>query len=238
MLEKHEKTLHRMFESIPKHYDLINHIITLGMDAGWRKKAALACLSTRPSLILDICCGTGDLSIALARLADHKPEITAVDFSREMLDIAEKKASALAPGSKIKFIEADVSNLPFPNNHFDCIGISFAFRNLTYQNPGTADYLREILRVLKPGGKFIIIESSQPKSSFIRFFSHLYLRCFVFPAGYLISGNKEAYKYLAESAEHFYSAEDLMDFLVKSGFSRVSFQRLFFGATAIYSATK
>jgi demethylmenaquinone methyltransferase / 2-methoxy-6-polyprenyl-1,4-benzoquinol methylase len=227
-----------MFNAIPKQYDLINHVITLGMDTGWRNKAALTCLSTHPARILDICCGTGDLSVALARLAIYKPEITGVDFSREMLDIAEKKAPAAAPGSNIKFIEADVSSLPFPDNHFDCVGISFAFRNLTYKNPRTEDYLREVLRVLKPEGQFVIVESSQPESAFIRFFFRLYLRWFVFPAGYLISGNKGAYKYLAESAEHFYFAEEILDFLTKTGFKQASAKRLFFGASAIYTAIK
>jgi len=227
-----------MFNAIPKQYDLINHVITLGMDTGWRKKAALTCLRTHPARILDICCGTGDLSFTLARLADYKPEITGMDFSREMLDVAEKKAPTAALGSNIKFIEADVSSLPFPDNHFDCIGISFAFRNLTYKNPKTADHLREVLRVLKPGGQFVIVESSQPKSAFIKFFFRLYLRWYVFPAGYVISGNKGAYKYLAESAERFYSAEEIQDFLTKTGFKQASARRLFFGASAIYTAIK
>lgn len=237
-MEQSSKPLHRMFNAIPKQYDLINHVITLGMDTGWRKKAALTCLRTHPARILDICCGTGDLSITLARLADYKPEITGMDFSREMLDVAEKKAPTTAPGSNLKFIEADVSSLPFPDNHFDCIGISFAFRNITYKNPKTADYLREVLRVLKPGGQFVIVESSQPKSAFIKFFFRLYLRWFVFPAGYVISGNKGAYKYLAESAERFYSAEEIQDFLAKTGFKQALTRRLFFGASAIYTAIK
>jgi len=92
--------------------------------------------------------------------------------------------------------------------------------------------------VLKPGGQFVIVESSQPKSAFIKFFFRLYLRWFVFPAGYVISGNKGAYKYLAESAEHFYSAEEIQDFLTKTGFKQAAALRLFFGASAIYTAIK
>jgi demethylmenaquinone methyltransferase / 2-methoxy-6-polyprenyl-1,4-benzoquinol methylase len=227
-----------MFESVPKQYDLINHIITLGMDTEWRKKAALTCLHNRPARILDICCGTGDLSISLSRLADYKPEITGMDFSRLMLDEAKRKAPLRAPGGNIKFIEADVSSLPFADNHFDCVGISFAFRNLTYRNPLTSDYLKEVLRVLRPGGQFVIVESAQPKSSFIRFFFRLYLRCYVFPAGYLISGNKGAYKYLAVSAENFYSPEEIVAYLLKTGFKQATARRLFYGASAIYTATK
>lgn len=237
-MEQTKKPLHQMFESVPERYDLINHVITLGMDTAWRKKAALTCLHNRPERILDICCGTGDLSITLSQLADYKPQITGVDFSRLMLDEAEKKVPASAPGSNIKFIEADVAGLPFEDNHFDCAGISFAFRNLTYRNPRTSDYLKEILRVLKPGGQFVIVESAQPKSSFIRFFFRLYLRCYVFPVGYLISGNKGAYKYLAVSAENFFSPEEIVEFLTRTGFKQASAKRLFFGASAIYKAIK
>ncbi|MBN1376460.1 MAG: bifunctional demethylmenaquinone methyltransferase/2-methoxy-6-polyprenyl-1,4-benzoquinol methylase UbiE [Dehalococcoidia bacterium] len=237
-MEQTSKPLHRMFEEIPKNYDLINHVITLGMDTGWRKRAAQTCLSTLPGRILDICCGTGDLSITLSQLADYRPEITGVDFSRLMLDEAEKKAPLKSPGSSIRFIEADISNLPFPDNHFDCVCISFAFRNLTYRNPRTPEYLKEVLRVLKPGGRFVIVESAQPESSFIRFFFRLYLRCWVFPAGYLISGNKGAYKYLASSAENFYSPEEIVEFLAGAGFIQASARRLFFGASAIYTALK
>jgi len=231
------RPLYHIFTRIPDRYDLINHVITLGMDSGWRKQAALTCLEDRPQRILDICCGTGDLAITMARLAGYKPEITGADYSQPMLEIAAAKSSA-AGLKNIRFINADVARLPFPDGHFDCVTISFAFRNLTYNNPLTADYLKEILRVLRPDGRFVIVESSQPKSGFMRFLDHLYLRLWVFPAGYLISGNREAYKYLAESAEHFYSAEEMVEYLVEAGFKQATAKRLFFGAAAIYIATK
>lgn len=232
------RPLYHIFTRIPDRYDLINHVITLGMDVGWRKQAALACLQDRPGRILDICCGTGDLSVAVAALADYSPEITGADYSQPMLEIAAAKAGVSKHGSNIRFINADVGRLPFNNEYFDCIGISFAFRNLTYQNPNTQSYLDEILRVLKPGGKFVIVESSQPKSAFIRFFHHLYLRAWVFPSGYILSGNKSAYRYLAQSALHYYSAEDLQQFLIKAGFKQATAKRLFFGAAAVYTAVK
>jgi demethylmenaquinone methyltransferase/2-methoxy-6-polyprenyl-1,4-benzoquinol methylase len=231
------RPLYHIFTRIPDKYDLINHVVTLGMDTGWRRQAALACLKDNPGRILDICCGTGDLAITVARLAQYKPEINGADYSQPMLEIAAAKASA-AGLDNIRFINADVAHLPFPDGHFDCITISFAFRNLTYNNPRTDEYLKEILRVLKPDGRFVIVESSQPKSAFFRFLDHLYLRLWVFPTGYLISGNKEAYKYLAESAEHFYSAEEMQEYLVKAGFKQATAKRLFFGAAAIYTATK
>ena len=236
--ESSSKPLHHIFTDIPEHYDLINHIITLGMDNSWRQKAALACLLSHPARILDLCCGTGDLTISLARLAQYLPEITGVDFSQPMLEMAKRKAALSAKSGNIRFIQADVSLLPFPNGYFDCVSISFAFRNLTYKNPMALNYLGEILRVLKPGGEFIIIESSQPRSAFIRYFHHLYLRWFVFPAGFIISRNKSAYRYLTESAARFFSAEEAQQFLIKAGFRHASQQRLFLGAVAIYTAIR
>jgi len=231
------RPLYHIFTRIPDRYDLINHVITLGMDSGWRRQTAIICLKDKPGRILDICCGTGDLAVTMARLARYTPEITGADYSRPMLEIASAKASS-AGLENIRFINADVARLPFPDGHFDCIAISFAFRNLTYNNSMTADYLKEILRVLKPGGRFVIVESSQPNSGFMRFLDHLYLKLWVFPTGYLISGNKEAYKYLAESAHHFYSAEQMQDYLLKAGFKQATAKRLFFGAAAIYTASK
>lgn len=236
--EASRRPLYCIFTKIPERYDLINHVITLGMDAAWRRQAALQCLGTQPERILDLCCGTGDLAITMAELAPYSPEIAGVDFSLPMLYIAASKAAGSAKEKNIKFLLADVSRLPFADGHFDCIGISFAFRNLTYKNPRSESYLDEVLRVLKPGGKFIIVESSQPKSAFIRFFFRLYLRCFVFPAGFLLSGNKGAYRYLSDSAADFYSAEELSKLLLKKGFKNVVAQRLFLGAAAIHVAVK
>lgn len=232
------RPLYHIFTRIPDRYDLINHVITLGMDNGWRRQAALACLQNRPGRILDICCGTGDLAITIAQIAPYSPEISGADYSQPMLEIAAAKASASNKGGNIRFISADVARLPFADNYFECIGISFAFRNLTYKNPFASTYLREIRRVLRPGGRFVILESSQPKSPFVRFLDHLYLRLWVFPAGYLISGNRGAYRYLAESARLYYSAGEMQEFLLNAGFKRAAVERLFFGAAAIYTAEK
>lgn len=160
-----------------------------------------------------------------------------MDYSKPMLQVAVEKAASAPGGERVSFRQADVSQLPFPDSHFGCAGISFAFRNLTYKNPMAQQYMAEILRVLRPGGRFVIVESCQPQSAFVRFFFRLFLRWSVYPAGYIISGNKSAYKYLAESAEHFYSAEEAVEFLVHSGFRAVSFKRLFFGAAVVYVAT-
>ncbi len=232
------KPLHIMFTAIPRRYDLINHIITWGQDKRWRDKAARECLKSKPARVLDLCCGTGDLIINLARLAESDVELTGVDFSQPMLDIAARKAELLTSGQKISFIHGDAGELPFPDEYFDCVGISFAFRNLTYKNPLVQSHLAEVFRVLKPGGRFVIVESSQPKSRLIRKMYHLYLRWFVFRVGYWLSGNRQAYHYLAESAARFYNSREIKEMLLKTGFRQVSFQPFLFGAVGIHVATK
>ena len=231
--------LHDMFTTVTRRYDLINHFITWGLDKRWRQQAARECLASRPKKVLDLCCGTGDLVINLAKLAgNNNIELTGIDYSQPMLEIANKKAESLAGKKNISFIHGDAANLPFPDGYFDCIGISFAFRNLTYKNPLVQRHIAEVLRVLRAGGRFIIVETSQPRAKLIRKLYHLYLRWCAFRLGYLLSANKEAYHYLAESAARFYTPEKLKEMLVAAGFRQVSFRPLFVGAVGIYVATK
>ncbi len=227
-----------MFSEVPPRYDFINSIITWNMDKRWRRLAAKECLKSRPGKILDLCCGTGDLAITIARLADYRLELRGLDFSQPMLEIAEHKANLSGGTAKIQFFQGDASKLPFPNTYFDCIGISFAFRNLTYKNPLVQSHLSEIVRVLKPGGRFVIVESSQPSSRLVRGIFHFYLRQVVSRAGNWISGNKGAYHYLAESASRYYSPPELKELLIHSGFKEVAYRPLFFGAAGIHIATK
>jgi len=232
-----------MFSAIPAEYDRINRFITLGMDRGWRIRAARECLKGRPTKFLDLCCGTGDLALTVAGMADYELEIRGLDYSQPMLDIAAGKAADAAKKSgtrtkNIAFSRGEVSKLPFSNDYFDCVGISFAFRNLTYQNPLRDRHIAEILRVLKPGGKCVIVESSQPGPRLIRSLYHCYMRQYVYRTGALLSGNKAAYRYLAESACRFYSPEELEKLLLGSGFTGFSSRLLFFGAAAVYTAVK
>jgi demethylmenaquinone methyltransferase/2-methoxy-6-polyprenyl-1,4-benzoquinol methylase len=233
-----KKPLHEIFTTVPDRYDLINRIFTWGLDKRWRLKTARLCLITHPDTVLDLCCGTGDLAISLAQLAPSLTRVIGLDYSPPMLEKATLKASHVQQNSPLNFVHGDVGDLPFPDEYFDSIGISFAFRNLTYNNPNTTRYLSEIFRVLKNGGQFVIVESSQPPNKIIRKIDHLYLRTFVRWMGTFLSKNKPAYNYLTESARKFYTAEELSDLLAQAGFSAVTLKRLFFGATAIHIAIK
>lgn len=227
-----------MFSDVPPHYDLINSVITWNMDKRWRKLTAQTCLAGRPTRILDLCCGTGDLAITMARLADYPVEIKGLDYSLPMLERAERKAASLAGKKNLKFIRGEADQLPFPTAFFDCTGISFAFRNLTYKNPLAAAHLSEILRVLKPGGRLVIVESSQPESRIMRALDHFYCKWYVAKVGNWLSGNKGAYQYLASSASAFYTPSELKELLIKSGFISVTYRPLFFGAAGIHVAVK
>jgi demethylmenaquinone methyltransferase / 2-methoxy-6-polyprenyl-1,4-benzoquinol methylase len=231
------KPLYGIFTDIPRHYDLINTVFTWGMDRGWRNKTARECLAKKPDSFLDLCCGTGDLAITVAGMADYPLEIKGLDYSQPMLDIAVQKAATLKT-KRITFIQGEASKIPFSDAYFDCVGISFAFRNLTYQNPLVEKHLSEIVRILKPGGRCIIAESAQPRSHFIQAGYHFYMQQYTYRNGALISGNKPAYRYLADSTCRYYSPPELQEFLVQRRFTRVSWQNLLFGAGAIYTATK
>jgi demethylmenaquinone methyltransferase/2-methoxy-6-polyprenyl-1,4-benzoquinol methylase len=231
-----KKPLYGMFTDIPPHYDLINHLITLRMDRSWRRRAALACLASKPRKVLDLCCGTGDLAITIAKLADYTPEVKGLDYSQPMLDIAAQKARVSA--KTISFQQGDASKLPYQTAEFDCVGISFAFRNLTYKNSLMEAHMVEIARVLQPGGRFVIVESSQPNNPFIRSLDHFYMRCYVANIGAWFSGNRPAYRYLAESACNYFSPVEMQTFLMQHGFASVDYRPLFFGAAGIYAAVK
>jgi demethylmenaquinone methyltransferase/2-methoxy-6-polyprenyl-1,4-benzoquinol methylase len=233
-----QKPLQGMFTVIPRHYDLVNLVINWGLDRHWRRLAAKECLTTQPKKVLDLCCGTGDLTINIARLDNSGAEIVGADYSEPMLDIARQKAKLLASDKNISFKLSDATDLPFPDRYFDCVGISFAFRNLTYKNPNTQRHLSEISRVLCAGGTCVIVESSQPGNGLTRWLFHLYLRWFVASVGRWLSGNKGAYQYLAESAARFYTPDKIKDILHTAGFSQINFRPLFLGAVGIHVAIK
>ena len=227
-----------MFNAIPKRYDLINKLMTWGLDKRWRDMAARECIGTGPRRVLDLGCGTGDLAINIVQRAKNYLAVDGLDYSPAMLELARRKADAAVGRSRITFTQAEAASLPYNNEYFDSVGISFAFRNLTYKNPIANFHLAEIFRVLTKGGRLVVVESSQPKSRFVRWWFHLYLRTYVYWTGWLLSGNRGAYRYLTESARRFFEPEEVMEMLKTAGFREVSYRPLFHGAAALHIAIK
>lgn len=230
------KPLHEMFESVPRRYDLINRLMTFQLDKGWRQQAAALCQKQHPTAVLDLCCGTGDLTFLLAQHSSSR--ITGLDFSPAMLSHARTKAATLEFGDRLDFVLADSTTMPFADDHFDAVAIAFAFRNLTWNTPLKDPALAEVLRVLKPGGRFVIVETSQPKNALMRIGFHTFLQTAMAPLAGLISGQRQAYRYLARSARNFYDAEQVSQLLSQSGFSQVTAKPLMGGVAALHMAIK
>lgn len=231
------RPLFRMFNEVPERYDIMNRILTLNQDERWRKKAAKLCLEEDPHKVLDICTGTADLALRIAKMTKKEIRITASDFSQPMLDVAAQKAQKV-DGQKVEFVLADTADLPFGDNTLDVITIGFAFRNLTYKNKFAGQYLGEILRSLNPGGIFIIAESSQPSSAIMRAGFRIYLKVMVQWLGGLLSGHKKAYRYLAVSARDYYSPAEVKTLLEEHGFNDFQHLPQFGGSAAIYTVRK
>jgi len=206
----------------------------MGFDILWRKKAVNIAIRQGGTHWLDVCTGTGETVNYLARNSSSSINIYAADFSLPMLTEARKKPC----GDRIQFALSDINLLPFPDNTFDLITISFATRNINTSRKSLENAFREFHRVLKPGGKFINLETSQPKNPVIRWLFHLFIKIFVKPVGSLISGSKSGYTYLSQTIPRFYHAEELATILESAGFKTVTFQRLLLGAAAIHQAFK
>ena len=237
-LSQQSEHLHRVFTAVPPRYDLVNHVMTFGLDIRWRRLAVKAILEGNPEKVLDLGCGTGDMAITIAKSSKRGVSVTGLDFSPPMLEIARKKASGSGVGDRINLVHGDAGNLPFPDAYLDRVGISFAFRNLTYKNPLRERYMGEVVRVLKQGGKFVIVESSQPSNPAIKPLFSVFLNGFVAPVGSLISKNKGAYRYLATSVSNFFTPDEVKQMLLKAGFSRVTYRPLVFGTAGIHVAVK
>ena len=226
--------IQKMFTEVPRTYKLLNHLLTFGQDIFWRRRAARIAAASGGTLWLDACSGTGDMAICLSHLAKNGTNIVAVDFSLPMMSKAMKNSNV----NRIAFTLANVGCLPFLDNCFDGIIISFATRNINLYNDNLLKCLQEFYRVLKPGGQFINLDTSQPKFAPIRWMFHLYIKATVRPIGRLISGSDPAYTYLSHSMRHFYSPEKLAEIIHQAGFHEVSFNRMLFGAAAIHTAIK
>lgn len=228
------KGLTRIFSEVSSTYELVNHVLTLGLDIIWRKSAARRAAGHGGSLWLDACSGTGETARGLSRLAGPKTRVVALDFTPSMLFLSRNRSRP----EKIMFVLGDVRSLPFPDASFDLAVVSFATRNLNPHRKWLDIHLREFHRILKPSGIFLNLETSQPPNPVLRGLFHFYVNLLVKPVGYLISGSSAGYAYLSKTIPRFYGAPAFKAVLEEAGFARVSYRRFFFGVAAIHTAYK
>lgn len=226
---EHSRAVREMFGGIASRYDLLNHLLSLNIDKGWRRKVAKELrpiLDNADATVLDVACGTGDLSLELASGA--KASITGTDFCRPMLKFAKEKIDAA--NRTIPLVEADAMELPFPSESFDAVTIAFGLRNL----PNVEDGLAELLRILRPKGKLVVLEFSQPVIPGIREAFNLYFTRVLPRIGGLVSGSRCAYEYLPDSVRGFPPQKELAAMMQKIGFSNVQYRNLTGGIAALH----
>jgi demethylmenaquinone methyltransferase/2-methoxy-6-polyprenyl-1,4-benzoquinol methylase len=222
----------KMFDTISGNYDSLNRVISFGIDVKWRKKVLQMVAKTNPENILDIATGTGDLAILMAQTKAQK--IIGLDISAGMLEIGAKKIKDKNLSSTIEMVLGDSENMPFGDHFFDAITVAFGVRNFEHLEKG----LSEILRVLKPGGIFVILETSVPEKTPYRQGYNFYSKNILPMIGKLFSKDNVAYGYLSESAASFPYGEALNNILRKTGFINVEALPQTFGVATIYSASK
>jgi len=222
----------RMFSEIAPRYDLLNHVLSLNIDRGWRRRAlaALGWESHPDGVFVDVCAGTLDVGAALARARGFRGFILGADFAEPML----RRGLGKAPDSTLAPVTADALQLPLADASAAGAIVAFGIRNLADLDAG----LREVLRVLQPGTRFVILEFSTPPSRFVRFAYHVYSHRILPVVGRLVSGHPTAYSYLPESVDRFPEADALAERMRRAGFANVRWQHLTFGVAAIHVGEK
>ncbi len=222
----------QMFDTISKEYDGLNRVISFGIDVKWRNKVVKLVANKNPKNILDIATGTGDLAISLT--STDATEIIGLDISDGMLEVGRQKITSKNLDGIISMIIGDSEDLPFKDNTFDAITVAFGVRNFEHLEKGLA----EILRVLKPHGIFVILETSVPTNPIYKAGYTMYSKLILPTIGKLFSKDRVAYKYLSESASVFPYGEELNNILRKIGFMSVEDQPQTMGVATIYTASK
>ena len=222
------------YEGIAGRYELVNHLVTLGLDARWRDRAARLAARGGGERWLDVCAGTGEMSVRLARLAPGACRVIAADFCREML----ARVAARPEAPLIDPVLCQAGRLPFADGSFDLVTLAFAARNLRADELTLLGHFAEFRRVLRPGGRFVNVETSQPKNPWLQALFRLWVAAAVRPVAVLTGPRGRCYHYLAESIPRFHSAPELSALLRRAGFARTHFERLLWGAAAVHVALK
>lgn len=223
----------QMFDNIAPTYDKLNHRLSLDIDKGWRRKTIKALAPYHPQSLLDIATGTGDFAILAAQML-HPTRLVGADISEGMMEIGRQKVKALGLNHIVTFEKEDCLHLSYDSNTFDAITAAFGIRNFADLDAG----LREMYRVLKPGGHLSIVELTTPISFPMRQLFHIYSHTVLPIYGRIISRDTSAYTYLTKTIEAFPQGERMVDILMKAGFAEASFRRLTFGICTMYFATK
>jgi demethylmenaquinone methyltransferase/2-methoxy-6-polyprenyl-1,4-benzoquinol methylase len=233
----------KLFSTVATRYDFLNHLFSLNIDKSWRKKLVRcagvsakggSAFGRKPGEnILDVCTGTGDIAIRFAQ-SDSVGEIIGIDLSEEMLHIARRKTKSNGFEGKIKLLKADVLNLPFDDGSFDVVSIGFGLRNLTDRKKG----ISEMVRVLKDGGRLVILEFSPPPSGLFGAVYRFYLNTIMQAVGGIISGSASAYRYLSSSIANFPKPEDILKLMQAEGLKKLYSERLTGGIVYIYRGKK
>ena len=222
----------QMFDNVSSNYDTLNRILTFGIDVGWRKKVVQLVMDANAKKVLDVATGTGDLAIMFGK--ENTEEVVGLDNSPGMLEIGKNKVVGEKLDQKVKMIIGDSEKMDFEDGYFDAVTVAFGVRNFEDLEKG----LKEILRVLKPKGTLVVLETSQPEGVLIKQMFRFYSRYVIPNIGKLLSKDKKAYDYLPDSAAAFPYGEAFNNILLKTGFNTSKVFPQTFGAATIYQATK
>lgn len=231
--EEKGQQVERMFNSIAHSYDLLNHTFSLGIDRRWRRAAINSLVPYHPQRILDVATGTGDFALLAARRLRPK-ELLGVDLSEGMLRVAQEKIQKAGLQDTVRFQREDCLSLSLPSDTYDALTVAYGIRNFADLDRG----LREMHRVLRPGGRLVIIELTAPRRFPMRQLFYLYSHCLMPLVGRLVSRDSKAYTYLPATMEAFPQGEEMKGILERAGFHDVSFQRFTFGLSTLYTARK
>lgn len=232
-MPKKEK-IEQMFNDIAPSYDRLNHLMSLGIDNIWRKKALKEIVDGTQQQILDVACGTGDSTIAIAKAMEPGGRVTGIDISAGMMEPLMRKAAHEGVHDRIKLLQADALQMPFEADSFHRVTCAFGIRNFEDRKKGLAEFLR----VLKPGGKAVILELGIPDKPFIKTLYDIYFRHILPLIGGIISGNRAAYRYLPESVYAFPRPETFCAMMERAGFHNVRHRNFTFGLCRLFIGEK
>jgi demethylmenaquinone methyltransferase/2-methoxy-6-polyprenyl-1,4-benzoquinol methylase len=228
-----KKQVEEMFDKIAFRYDFLNHLLSAGIDVSWRKRAIKELIELNPKFVLDVATGTGDVAILICKMLKTE-KITGIDISDGMLEIGKKKIIKLGLQNRIELLKGDSETISFEDNTFDAVTVAFGVRNFENLEKG----LKEILRVLQPGGKLVILEFSRPALPVIKNIYNFYLNVIAPKVGTIISKNKNAYKYLNNSVQKFPERKDFINILNQLGYRNTLYKTLSLGICCIYCGDK